>query len=376
MPTCSSRATSWTSVPTFPVLLCEATTQLLDEKNPHTAEEVASYLAMIGMADPLYEGESYRDKIQRRSSRNSAWSARSSRTSAEFEKLMADDRAKFAKDMAEKRAAHTKALLERRERLAKQKAEMQRALEAERAALVAKRAELEKQAADRRAEIERMPLEDRARTEALRAELKHRGELEIEQKRDLALEEVTDAPSTLDDEALVAPLFVTPEFIPLEALTFEDDNALMSGDLVEGSEIREQEVEAIAADIHAKSTPKRNRWLIPVGMAVLVGALGVSAIVIGNRHPAPEAVVAKPAATAPIPVAQAAAAAPAPAVRFPSAATVDSAAGAVAVADSTAAKPETQAEAEEGGPRLHRAERRSGDGHPARLPRGQHGHAS
>ena len=326
--------------PDLPVLLCEATTQLLDEKNPHTSDEVGSYLAMIGMADPLYEGESYRDKIraeileEQRVEREKLANER-----AEFEKLMADDRAKFAKDMAEKRAAHTKALLERRERLAKQRAEMQRALEAERAALLAKREELEKADAARRAEIERIAAEDRQRTEALRAELKHRGELEIERKRELALDEVTDAESTLDDPELVAPLFVSPDFIPLEALTFEDDNALMGGELVEVPEIREQEVEEIAADIHAKSTPKKKRrWLIPVGVAVLVGALGATAIVIGNQHstPAP-AVATKPVVAAP--VAQAVVTPPPSAVPLPSPATVDSAAGAVAVADSTPVAP-------------------------------------
>ena len=297
--------------PELPERLRDATADLLEDKHAHTAADVNAYLALIGMADPLYAGETEASRIraevleEQRVEREKLAAER-----AEFERVMAEERATFAKLMADERAQYAQqkadelaayeklksdehTAFERlktneRDRAAREKTELQRAVEAERAALVAKRAELERVVADQRKELERVAADDRRRIEALRVELKAAGELEIEKKRDAALDEVTDAESTLDSEELTAPLFAGPVLMPIEALTFDDDNALMRDEEIVDEPVPVVEMTPVgaaeAATVATIARPTRKKWIVPAVFAALVAALGVSAIALSARR--------------------------------------------------------------------------------------------
>lgn len=350
------------SRPDLPERLREATVEMLDPNGSHTAADVSAYLALIGMADPLYAGETEASRIraqvleEQRVEREKLAAER-----AEFERLMTEERATFDRFMADEREKHERqkavelaayeklkaderAALERvktleRDRAAKEKADLQAAVTAERAALTARREELERVVAEQRTELERVAAEDRRGIEALRAELKAAGELEIEKKRDAALDEVTDAESTLDREEFASPMFVTPAFVPLEELAFDDDTALMRDDEIENFEeevITPEPVHVepplLAANLGGMAeTPvaaPRRKWLIPAGIAALVVIAGATAIALNARN-TPVQPVAKPVVK-PV-VAQAPVVAPpASIVPLPAPATVDSSAGSVA----------------------------------------------
>lgn len=347
--------------PDLPERLREATVEMLDDKSTHSAADVSAYLALIGMADPLYAGETEASRIraevleEQRVEREKLAAER-----AEFERLMADERATFDRFMADERAKYEKqkadelaayeklktderlaferVKTQERDRAAKDKAALQQAVMAERAALVARRAELERIAAEQSSEVQRQAAEDRSRIEALRAELKAAGELEIEKKREAALADVTDAESSLDREEFATPLFVAPVLVPLEELAFDDDTALMRDDEIE--EFEEEKVTPVPVHVEppllaanlggVAETPvvaTRRRWMIPAGIAALVVILGASAIALSTRTaPAPAAArpVARPVVTqAPV------VAPPTSIVPLPPPATVDSAAGSI-----------------------------------------------
>ncbi|CAN5805627.1 hypothetical protein BH11GEM1_BH11GEM1_17430 [soil metagenome] len=326
--------------PELPERLHEATAALLEDKRVHTHADVASFIALVGMADPLYQGETEAQRIraevleEQRVEREKLAAER-----AEFERVMMEERATFEKHMADEgakyekfkadeqaayekfksdeRAAFEKAKASERDRAAKEKAELQRVAEAERAALLARRAELERAVAEQRKELERVATDDRRRIDVLRAELKAAGDLEIERKRDAALEEVTDTESTLDAAEFATPSFVGPMLVPIEAYEFDDDNALMRDDPIVDIPIEdvappEQVVLAPTPVLPPIGAPvvtaPRKRWLIPAGIAAVVVLAGASAIAINARQ-AP----AKPAAPVQAPVTKVVAA-PAPVV--------------------------------------------------------------
>ncbi|MDQ2665928.1 MAG: hypothetical protein M3Z05_07945 [Gemmatimonadota bacterium] len=340
--------------PDLPVRLRDETTAMLEADRVHTPDDVKSYLALVGMADPLLAGETEADRIraevleEQRVEREKLANERAEfeRTAAEeraaFEKYMADERATYERQKTEEGAAYEKvkedehAAFERakaneRERAAKEKEELQRAVTAERAALVAFRAELERTAAAQRAEVERIAAEDRRQIEALRAQLKAAGELEIEKKREAALEDVSDVSSTLDDEEFNAPVFVPLVNVPYDEPSFDDDTALMRDDDIVDEPVRDAVAAASSASVasltdlsagfHSAVThtaPSRRKWQLPAAIAALVILIGGSVIALASRNaapvpvqapvaksvvaPSPAPVVAAPSSVIPIPV--------------------------------------------------------------------------
>lgn len=349
--------------PDLPEQLGEATAALLADNKAGKPADVAAYLALIGMADPLYEGETERERIraeileEQRAEREKLAGER-----AAFEAEMAAARASFAREMelerqklADHQAALERAAEAERARVEKERADLgrdvtaerdklQRALAAERAALVAKRAELERAAAEQRAEVERVAALDRKRIEELRAEIRRAGDLEVEKKRQAALEDISDDTATYDSAELATPLFVPPVNVPFETLAFDDDTPVMQDEEITFAPAREEAVpivippESEPEPVSAERAPSRRRWY--VGGAVAAGVLAIavgSALMIGNRGdtaPVARKTSTVPAASAPLAVAPAPV--PASAVPLPSHPIVDSAAGSVARAlDST-----------------------------------------
>ncbi len=309
--------------PDLPERLREATADLLEESNAHTPADVSAYLALVGMADPLYAGETEAGRIraevleEQRVEREklAAERAELERVMADeratFERLMVDEREKYERLKADEHANFERLKADEREKAAKEKDELQRAVTAERAGLVAKRAELERAVAEQRKELERVAADDRRRIDALRAELKAAGELEIEKKRDAALEEVSDAESTLDREEFATPLFVPAALIPMEELAFDDDTALMRDDEEEVAVApphgADQPLEASEGETTAAAgvRPARRKWIVPAGIAALVVIIGASAIALATRHapPPPVATPVQKAVVTPAPVA-------------------------------------------------------------------------
>ncbi len=354
--------------PDLPVRLRDETTAMLEPDRVHTPEDVKSYLALVGMADPLLAGETEADRIraevleEQRVEREKLANERAEfeRTMAEeraaFDKYMADDRATYERQKTEERAGYDKVkedehtAFERvksneRDRAAKEKEELKRAVTVERAALVARREELEKVHTTRIAELDRQATEDRRQIEALRTQLKAAGELEIEKKREAALEEVSDVGSTLDDDEFKTPVFVPPVNVPLEQLAFDDDNALMRHDDVVDEPVREAVAAAASASVASltdlsagfhsaltHTTPAKRKWLLPVGIAALVVLIAGSVIALSSQRTAAPAKPVQAPAVKPV-VAQhpAPAAVATPAVPLPdSTMKVDSSAGALA----------------------------------------------
>ena len=325
--------------PDLPVRLRDETTAMLEADRVHTPEDVKSYLALVGMADPLLAGETEADRIraevleEQRVEREKLANERvefdrvTAEERAAFEKYMAEERATYERQKTEERAAYEKVksdeyeAFERikateRDRAAKEKEELQRAVIAERAALVAFRSALEGAHATRMAEIDRVAAEDRRQIEVLRAQLKAAGELEIEKKRVAALEEVNDVESTLDHDEFDPPVFVPPVNVPLEALSFSGDNALMRHDDIVDEPVRDVVAAASSASVASltditagfegalpQAAPAQRKWLMPAGIAALVVLIGASAIAFSRRDstappipvtaPAPKPVIAQ-----------------------------------------------------------------------------------
>jgi hypothetical protein len=308
--------------PDLPVRLRDETTAMLEEDRVHTPEDVKSYLALVGMADPLLAGETEADRIraevleeqrverEKLANERAEFERKMAEERATFDKYMADDRATYERQKTEERAAYEKvkddehSAFERiksneRDRATKEKEELKSAVTAERALLVAKREELEKVHAARIAELDRQAAEDRRQIEALRAQLKAAGELEIEKKREAALEEVSDLGSTLDDDEFQAPVFVPPVNVPLEALEFDDDNALMREDEIVDEPVRETVAAASSASVASLTDlsagyqsalnhepPAKRKWLVPASIAAVVVLVAGSIIALSARQSA------------------------------------------------------------------------------------------
>lgn len=201
---------------------------------------------------------------------------------------------------------------------------LQRALEAERVALATKRTELERTVAEQRTAMERAVEEDRRQLEHLRAELKRAGELEVEMKRQAALENITDDESALDGPEFEPPRFMTPPLAPLEPLVFNDDTPVLSDAPIEFAPPQEldEKLDEVAEYSRPPGPTSKQRWAI--GSAAILAILlvvSVSAALI-SRHSsritatsagtiaAPAArtpAVTKPVVAAPVIVAQPAA---------------------------------------------------------------------
>jgi hypothetical protein len=275
--------------PGLPERLGEATDELLSEKHAGTPSDVAAYIAMIGMADPLAEGESERDRIraeileEQRVEREAIATARFN-----FERMMEQEREKLAHDRAEleRTVAEERARLERA--ATEEREKLQRALESERAALVAKRAELEKTVAEQRAVMERAVEEDRRRLEKLRVELKRAGEQEVELKRQAALEDITDDESMLDRPEFEPPRFMAPPLAPLEPLVFDDATPLLSDTPIDFSPPKEldEKLDEVSEYSRPPGPTTKQRWAVASAaiLAILL-VVSVSAALI-SRHSA------------------------------------------------------------------------------------------
>lgn len=293
--------------PDLPQRLQEATLALLDEKSTDDAPDVAAYLALIGMADPVAAGEAERERIRAEILEEQR---------AEREKL-ADERATFERTMAEQRAAFEKENEAARLKLERERAELeaavtkerdtlQRAVAAERAALVAKQTELAQAVAQQRAEIERAAARDREELEALRERLRAAGEREIERKRETALEDISDTEDALDREDLAAPAFVAPMFAPLEPLSFSSDSPLMRDDDITFAATPDETSDAEIvgeAPVVANTAPRdRRRWILSGSVAAVLVLVGITASVLASRETPAAPRSAPVARTTPAPV--------------------------------------------------------------------------
>jgi hypothetical protein len=320
--------------PDLPDQLQDATTTLLDEGHTHTAADVNTYLALVGMAGPLAAGETEAERIreetlgEQRTEREKLAAERAAfeqamaeeraafeRTMQDaldaFDKVMEDEREKFAKEKAELQ----RAVAAERELLSKEKAELQRAVTTERELLVTRRAELERIAAEQRAEVERVAAEDRRGIEQLRAEIKRAGELELEAKREAALSEITDAESTLDNPRFKTPLYVPTIPSPLHELVFDDDTALMR-DTEEQPIVEPDAAGPIGAGGDMLTAlpgvaSARRKWMLPAGLAALAAIISIVAVALVARQNRRPPVVAPPV-TKPVVAQTSAPVAPAP----------------------------------------------------------------
>ena len=311
--------------PDLPSRLAEATATLLDEKPSDVVPDVAAYIALIGMADPVAAGEAERERIrteileEQRAEREKLAAERAAFEQtmaieranfeqtmaierATFERTMAEERANLERTMADQRGSFERLMAAEREQLDQERAELQRAVtaeretlqhaaDAERAQLVAAREAMERAVAEQRAELERAALRDRRQIDALREELRRAGEREVERKRQTALEDITDTEDVLDREELATPAFIAPALAPLEPLSFDDATPLMSDDEIvfEPSRV-EVPVQEEAAPVEEPSAtrPSSNRrtWILAGSAAALLAVIGVGASVLGGREPA------------------------------------------------------------------------------------------
>ena len=307
--------------PDLPDRLGEATATLLDEKNTGATPDVAAYLALIGMADPVAAGEAERERIrddileEQRAEREKLATERTT-----FERTIAEERASFERVQADAREKLERERIELQRAVTSERDGLQRAAEAERAELAAKRAELERVVAEQRAALERAALNDREQIERLRAEIRTAGEREVEQKRQAALEDISDADDALQDGELATPRFVAPMLAPLEPLSFRDDTPLMRDDDIVFEPSRDDATpaagrEAVDAE-PAGAAPNRRKWILAGSAAAVLALIGISASVLGSRESAAPPV----AAAAPRAAVARASVDPAPAANSPASA--------------------------------------------------------
>ena len=277
----------------LPDRLDEATAALLDEKNTGATPDVAAYLALIGMADPVAAGEAERERIrtdileEQRAEREKLAAERAS-----FEQTMAEERASFARTMAAERTKLEAERTELQKAATRERDELQRAATAERALIATKHAELERIGAERLAALEQAAERDRALVAKLREDLRRAGEHEIEKKRQTALDDITEAEDALDAPELEAPRFVVPMLAPLEPLVFNDDSPLMRDDDIlftsPPDEAAPLETSDEPSPAPANSTSRR-KWILVGAAAGILALIGISASVVGSRQPAPAA---------------------------------------------------------------------------------------
>jgi hypothetical protein len=293
--------------PELPKRLAAATSELLEVKNAKTKTDIANFIALIGMSDPLYRGEEEEKRIraeileEQRAEREKLANERTA-----FETKMATERSEFESASTKERADMKEQMDRERTRLetergalqkaaTDERARLQKAMGQERAELTAKRAEMEKGLAAAKTEIERTAAQDRKMLEQLRAELKQRGEAEIERKRQVALEDVDDASkSELDEEEFSAPIFVGPNLVPLEALSFNDENEVLSNEPIVFEPTSQPDPDAFTKKAETKSgkdkskdNGKRRPWLMPtaIGGGVVVLAIVAGATLVRLRPP-------------------------------------------------------------------------------------------
>ena len=305
--------------PDLPDRLFEETERLL--KEPATDAELTLYLALIGMADPVAEGETERDRIraelveEQRVEREKLAAER-----ADLDRLVAEERQKLANEGEELRAAFAqeKAKLEReyaaeQRLLAAERAEMQRIIAAERAELLTKREAMQRELDSRIAEIERAAAADRARIEALREQIQREGEAELERKRATALEDLDDADIRLHTGKYATPTFMAPELAPFPKLVFERDDHLRVSERSTTPALP-AEPWSVNNVVDKLRSPRREpvrwrRWAVRGGIAATILMAAGSAVMIESRSPVSADTLRAPARAvrpvAPVPAATA-----------------------------------------------------------------------
>jgi hypothetical protein len=281
--------------PDLPDRLFEETERLLNE--PATDAELTLYLALIGMADPVAEGETERDRIraelveEQRVEREKLAAER-----ADLDRLIAEERQKLAEEGEELRAAFAqeKAKLERefaaeRRLLEAERAEMQRIIAAERAELQSKRNAMERELGERLAEIERAAATDRARIEELREQIQKRGEMELERIRATALEDMDDSDIRLHTGNYAVPAFVPPKLAPFPELVFRRDEHLRKSEQI-GSPTLPAEPWSVVKVVQKLRSPRRRpiawkRWAVRGGIAAAILITAGTAVVMESRTP-------------------------------------------------------------------------------------------
>ncbi|MEO6529095.1 MAG: hypothetical protein ABIP93_20925 [Gemmatimonadaceae bacterium] len=304
--------------PDLPDRLHEETARLLVE--PATDAELTLYLALIGMADPVAEGETERDRIraevleEQRVEREKLAIAR-----ADVARLEADERRRLAVEGEELRAAfgEEKAKLERefaaaQRLLAAERLEMQRIIANERAELLAKRNALAEEVADRFAAIENAAESDRARLDALREEIEEAGEVELERRRAAALEDIDDSEIRLDTGRFLTPRFHPPKLTPLPGIAFHRKDHLSKPEPVSGPSAA-AEPWSVVEVVRKLQAPRRRpvawrRYAVRGGIAAALLITAGSAVLLESRSSgvadlrgasAPTPIVARPAGTSP-----------------------------------------------------------------------------
>jgi serine/threonine protein kinase len=280
--------------PDLPDRLFEETERLL--KEPATDEELTLYLALIGMADPVAEGETERDRIraelveEQRVEREKLAAER-----ADLDRLIAEERQKLAQEGEQLRGAFAqdKAKLEREFAAAQrlldaERVEMQRIIAQERAELQRKREAMQRELGERLAEIERAAAEDRAKVEALRQKIQRDGEQELERLRAAALEEFEDSELRLHTGTYKTPTFMAPELAPFPELAFRDDDRLTGA--VQTSPKLPAEPWSVTKVVHDLRSPRRKpvrwkRWAVRGGIAAAILITAGTAVMVESRSP-------------------------------------------------------------------------------------------
>ena len=281
--------------PDLPDRLFEETERLL--KEPATDAELTLYLALIGMADPVAEGETERDRIraelveEQRVEREKLAAER-----ADLDRLVAEERQKLAQEGEELRAAFAqeKSKLERefaaeRRLLEAERTEMQRIITAERAELQNKRNAMERELGERLAEIERAAAADRAKLESLREEIKKAGEKELERLRATALEEMEDSDIRIHTGNFATPAFMPPEIAPFPKLVFRRNDHLRKSERP-GQPDLPAEPWSVMKVVEKLQSPRREpvkwkRWAVRGGIAATILITAGTAVMIESRKP-------------------------------------------------------------------------------------------
>jgi hypothetical protein len=287
--------------PDLPQRLHEAAAALLDEK-ADDQPDVAGFLALIGMADPVAAGEAERERIrneileEQRVEREKLAAEREEfqRTMAEqreqHERQMAEELEKHQRSMAEEVAKHEREREELQKTAMREREELKRAAAAERDKLVAKRAELERLVAEQRAELERVAAQDRQLIATLREELQAAGERELEAKRQAALDELAQSEDEEERNAFNVPGFLPPALAPLQPLEFDDATPLMSGDKIVFADMQDE----TPVSVPARFIRKRSRWVLTAALVLLAAVIALGANYLRQReHATPTA--ARPA---------------------------------------------------------------------------------
>ena len=279
--------------PDLPDRLFEETERLLAE--PATDAEITLYLALIGMADPVAEGETERDRIraevleEQRVERQRLAAER-----ADLDRLIAEERQKLAQEGEELRAAFAdeKARLERefaaeRRLLEAERLEMKRIIGAERTELRAKRNAMERELGERFAAIERAAAADRARIEALREQIQKAGEMELERIRALAVEDMDSSDFRMHTGNYAAPAFIAPKLEPFPELVFRRDEHLRTPEQIADPTLPAEPISVLKVVSKLRSPRRRptawRRWVVGGGIAAALLIAAATAVIIKSR---------------------------------------------------------------------------------------------